>query len=183
MTPKQAVKFAKKHMLTGRIKKVNMKNEWKTAWRAFLTTKEAIDIQKKAADSVASKSWYYCEKYKMKNCKAFCWFFDVVTQNGSLKGIPAPTSADLYPVALKQDGGKNYSIWERYEPELLGKILFVWIYKRVARNRWAADVISRKGTLAHGTGIVHGKRLDKLNNLYNEADKKVRLRLIPGATQ
>ena len=87
MSAKSAVRFAKKKMLNGS----RMKNDWSMAWRHFLTSPECITIQKKAADSVASKAWAYCEKNNLKSAKAFCWFFDIVTQNGSLKGIEMPT--------------------------------------------------------------------------------------------
>jgi hypothetical protein len=59
---------------------------------------------------------------------------------------------------------KNRELWQRHEISLVndeeGIILFNWMCLRVTRNQWAADVISRKGTIAHRVGYVHGRKYD-----------------------
>ena len=170
MTNRQAIRFAKKHMLSGK----SVKHTWKMAWKQFLTSPETIEIQKKGADSVASKAWFYCNKHKMISAKSFCFFFDVVTQNGSLKNVPKPTSDEGYIDAIDRDAGINKTDWLRSSPDYETKILFIWITRRVTRNKWAADVISRKGTIAHGIGTVHQKK-NIIAEAYVSTENQVKL--------
>ena len=158
MTAKQGIKYAKKYMLKGWSKK-KLDRDWQRAWSNFLKDERVIAQQKIAADSIASKAWYYCENHDMKSKRAFCWFFDVVTQNGSLKSVPKP-DAFKYSENLSYDGGKNKETWKAVTVDVEGKVLFNWICNRVTRNKWAADVISRKGTIAHMVGEVHGHDYD-----------------------
>lgn len=171
MTGKQAVSFAKSLMLDGTAVKYN----WRSAWERFLTSPALIEIQRQACDSVASKAWYYCEKFDMKTERAFCWFFDIVTQNGSLNGIPKPElylAQVHYPGSIEREGGINKYNWQQEGvKDDEAKILFRWTLQRVVRNKWADDVISRKGTIAHCYGKVHGTLFDLRDRLLNTTDK------------
>ena len=62
-------------------------------------------------------------------------------------------------------GQYNRKLWEASSPNHEAKILFIWTCQRVSRNKWADDVISRKGTIAHGAGYVHGKKYDLIKAL------------------
>jgi len=126
---------------------IRMKPEWTNAWRHLLTSSMGREQQLIAADSVAMKAWNYAELYNMKSLKSFCWFFDIVTQNGSLKGIHKPDTDidDTYKMYLNADGGINKKKWQGIASKE-AKTLFIWTCLRVARNKWASDVISRKGT-------------------------------------
>jgi len=158
MSPRKAKAYAKKHMLTGSIfNKKYVDSNWARQWQLFLTQDEVIEVQREACASVASKAFKYCEDHGMMSAKSFCWFFDIVTQNGSLKGVRKPINLSQYSEYLVDDGGKNFNIWKQHNPSDETKILFIWTCKRVVRNQWASDVIARKGTIAHGTGVVHGQ--------------------------
>lgn len=109
--------------------------------------------------------------------RLFCWFFDLLTQNGGLKAITyqnvedfisrfsvlfaADTvcnwlSARTTDEAGFRDSHKNAEDWR-------GKVakdqlsLFILSYQRalVARTQFRADTLNRKGTIALGFGNVH----------------------------
>jgi hypothetical protein len=112
----------------------------------------------------------------------FCWFFDLLTQNGGLKTITyanvedfinrygalfaadnvcnwlaARTSAD----AGFRDSHKNAEAWRgKVTKEQL--TLFILSYQRalVARTEYRADTLNRKGTIALGFGNVHMEAQD-----------------------
>ena len=161
MSNKKGVKFAKKKMLNRK----NLKSEWKFSWKAFMTLPEVIDIQKAAADSVASKAMKYCVQHEMKTLKSFCFFFDIVTQNGSLKGIPKPTQHDVTSLS---ESGINRSQWILLLHDKESTILWRWAKKRAVHNKWRNDVLMRKGTIAFGHGTVHGKYFDFREEFKND---------------
>ncbi|MFQ3666048.1 MAG: hypothetical protein SNJ79_08490 [Sphingomonadaceae bacterium] len=107
--------------------------------------------------------------------RLFCWFFDVTTQNGSMKGL---TVRDVETFkAAQADPVKTVCEWLRHAPRTLAgardaplnadlwetlaeadrRQLLVMSYLRAARAnpRWAVDVMNRKGTIAAGRGWVH----------------------------
>lgn len=189
MSPKAAVKYARKHMLNGQL----LKPEWAAAWKNFLTSNVIKDIQLTAAGSIAAKAYQDAVSHNMRSLRAFCWFFDVYVQNGSLKGVNKPelSVAQKMNVLFKSMTGQivepapvvmPFPVRDEYERNVIdnniswdnrtlwlenslagdeeGIILFNWIIKRVVKNAWEADVISRKGTIAHKIGYVHGKLWD-----------------------
>ena len=160
MPPKQAVRYASVKMLDDK----KLKRQWDAAWREFMFSSRVQELQLEAAEELANKAWAYCEQHDMKSIKAFCWFFDIVVQNGSLKGAEKPLFLESYPEEILADAkGFNLEVWRKIETDKETKTLFIWTCDRVTRNKWASDVIARKGTIAHGTGYVHG-------NLYNLDD-------------
>jgi hypothetical protein len=187
MRPDDSLAFARKHMLiNGRVK-----DEWKRCWKRFLGTFDLREAQRIASMNLAEKAWQSCMGSGLRSLRAFCWFFDIYVQNGSLKGINAPELTfkdkiastwrgmigmtekpspevpmpypvrDIYELNVIKDGGVNAALWTQNPlSDDEGIILFNWTINRVVRNRWAADVISRKGTIAHKMGMVHGKMYD-----------------------
>lgn len=150
MKSKAAVRFAKSkmHTLGG------FKIKWAMSWAHFLVAPEVINLQKRAADSVASIAWDYCNEHNMESLKSFCWFFDIVTQNGSLNRVPKPTTENF----IKYFNDNNNGRWSTSDfKSEESKILFIWTCKRARMNRWRNDVLSRKCTIAAGRGSVHGK--------------------------
>ena len=112
----------------------------------------------------------------------FCWFFDLLTQNGSLNGVtPAMVKSFIddgrkgravdricdwlqarpTTQAGSRDSGKNAELWRTGVPDSR-VTLFVASFLRslAAKPKWQADVMNRKGTVAVGVGMVHGKKFD-----------------------
>lgn len=171
MTSKEAVIFSQRmqtRTFSFKSRKFiySMKSNWTSSWNSFLTDQRIIEIQKNASSSLASKAWSYLEKYNLPKDKLhFCFCFDVVVQNGGFNGFEYPGWNDKSESEYKKfldDPDllelKNQKIWK--SSQIIGdvnKALFIWISKRVTRNKWAKDVISRKGTIAHFHGFVHGQ--------------------------
>lgn len=162
MTDAQGIKFAVDEMHLGH----GLKLAWKEAWSQFLLKPEVIDIQTKACYSVLRTARQLAKDWDMDSKVAIIWFFDVITQNGSLKGIQRPTydlneaSRIMSLVDLKCRG-----VWQSiYLPEVPKDqiILFIASHRRASKSRkeYINDVFSRKGTIALGKGVVHGDKFD-----------------------
>lgn len=133
---------------------------WESSWRAFLLDERTVKLQKIAAREVAEKAWRYCQQWSLPTERAFCFFFDVVTQNGSMKGMKPPSTIESFKASIQEDGGINKSYWYELNPTDEQLILWQSIRDRVVRNRWASDVLARKGTIIFGIGKVHGKLIN-----------------------
>lgn len=110
--------------------------------------------------------------------RLFCWFFDIVTQNGSLEGLTpakvrafiaasAPGKADdvicNFMAAIPgtsghaRDAQKNAALWrDRTDAETLPILCMTYLRSLTADRRWQHVVINRKGTIAMGRGWVNG---------------------------
>ena len=155
MPPKQGVEYARKHMLNGKV----LKPEWRDAWIKFMLLAEVKEIQMDAASSIASIAFQDAIHSGLRSKRAFCWFFDVYVQNGSLKGIQKPQmpitekvtrwfqgitgekgiQADVpmpYPVFAEYEknilaeGGVNTELWLKETKDEEAIILFNWIILR-----------------------------------------------------
>jgi hypothetical protein len=107
--------------------------------------------------------------------RLFHWFFDVTTQNGSLKGLSpnhvavfAAGQADAVKTVARymrgapkslagmKDAPLNAALWEG-EADPQNRQLLQLSYLRAIRAnpKWVIDVLNRKGTIATGRGWVH----------------------------
>lgn len=124
--------------------------------------------------------------------REFCWFFDIITQNGGLEGLwvndvrafTARHSAQrvddvicneilnfpVYPTLRghKDDAKENVALWRNnIPPDYLD--LFVLSYLRTLKSKrqyWIV-VMNRKGTIAFTRGYVNGS-LENFSQLRNE---------------
>ena len=138
------------------------------------------------ADKVAERAYRSAEEWASAmtggkpDKRLFCWFFDVLTQNGGMKGITIAdvggfirgmgtdrtddVICDWLAARGQEDAGfrdsrRNSGLWRDKVPaERLA--LFVASYLRAMKSRtqYRADVLNRKATLAVGTGWVHGEQ-------------------------
>jgi len=145
--------------------------------RQNVKIREAAAAAEKHADA-----WASARGGAARTLQELAWFFDVVTQNGSMKGITfaevqafkqaaGPGRADDLvcdwlestngSFAGKEDCHKNAALWrDRVSGAALD--LFVLSYLRSQKSvlKWRGDVLNRKGTLAAKTGWVHKTRFD-----------------------
>ena len=107
----------------------------------------------------------------------FCWFFDVITQNGGMKNVRATdvknfiqasgankaddVICDWLAARTQDDAGykdsrKNAQLWRNSVPDDR-LLLFAASYLRSQKSNlaWRADTLNRKATIALGTGWVH----------------------------
>lgn len=110
----------------------------------------------------------------------FCWFFDLLVQNGGLKGL---TIADLdrfrastrdplgqvcdwlasRPAAMAgyRDARRNAALWRGgRDPREVALLLLSYLRCLKSTPEWQADVLNRKGSVARRIGWVHGERQD-----------------------
>ncbi len=161
--PTEGVAFARAHMLSG----AKVRKEWATAWSAFLVRPEVVAIQKAGCDGVAKSAANMSSAWGMNSQKAFCYFFDVATQNGSMKGVTPPrashTACESYlsmaPISIAAKAIWSSALKTAMDADM---VLFQAGYLRakLANPKYFGDVFSRKGTIALGRGIVHGKTWD-----------------------
>jgi len=146
--------------------KTVLKEEWKVAWKKFMTLPEVIELQKLACQEVLKKALDLRAAWGMESDRALQWFFDIITQNGSLKGVtkPAYDLAAARKVIMKVNPVCRKE-WEKIDlahPDRKENvILLIASDKRaqLSNSRWYDDVLSRKGTIALGVGVVHGSKV------------------------
>ena len=160
-----ALKFCRANMLSG----TAVKPEWKKAWEQFLTRPEVVALQIENCKGVEASAEKLMKSYGFDSLRAFCWFFDIVTHNGSMKEVPRanPDRAEAERVigALMErsiggkDTAKNRTLWR----EMLSSVndeqvsLLIMSHQRalLSRTEYYSDVVNRKGSIAMGKGWVH----------------------------
>lgn len=117
-----------------------------------------------------------------RTLQGLAWFFDIVTQNSSMKDLSfadvvafkaaaGPDRADdlvcdwlaatTDVFAGKKDCHKNALLWrDAASGEALDLLVLGYLRSQKSILRWRGDVLNRKGTLAVRTGWVHGKKFD-----------------------
>jgi hypothetical protein len=114
--------------------------------------------------------------------RLFCWFFDVVTQNGGLEGLTPQKVAEFIKVNkpdkvddlicdfLKDKNGtsghvndahKNAGLWRNNATgDKLDILCMTYLRSKTANPIWQHVVINRKGTIAMGKGWVNSGKFD-----------------------
>jgi hypothetical protein len=158
----------------------------KAELKAFTHGEAFVSQQIAAAHKVAEHAWSNASTWNAEagrgevSLQEFCWFFDLMTQNGGLKGI-SPNAVNEFITAAGlsraddlvcdwlearteadhgfKDSLKNAQLWRDAVPEA-NLMLFVASYLRSQKSNlsWRADTLNRKGTIALGTGWVHGEK-------------------------
>ncbi len=169
MDSTMAKKFAAVHMNNVKgifNKKYSLKSEWAVAWKKFLSLPEVIQIQKNACEALDINAKSLCSHWGLKSTMAYCWMFDILTQNGSLLDLqkPAAAKSEISHLISKADSA-NKKEWNKINLDLLSEeqvVLFIASYLRASKSRsqYIQDVFSRKGTIALGIGYVHGGKFD-----------------------
>ena len=154
LSKSESIQFAEKNILRG----INeFKPGWKEAFKKFLSTDEVLELQKVAALEIARKAQSYCNEYKFDSIRAFCFFFDVVVQNGSMLNIKPSSIMDARARLCINFSEYTQDGWNSLKPSNESIVLANLIFVRARKNKWRKDVLSRKLTIAFGSGTVHGK--------------------------
>jgi len=154
VTPKEAIALSLK-MQDG----TKLKPEWEKAWKAFLSTDGMVKIQQDFCRERWNKALELCARWNLKSIRAKCWFFDLVVQNGSLKGVELePTPARSLSLA-DPDNAKLWSTMDLNTEQLMllkassdRALLSTEAYRR--------DVFQRKAIIATDKGWLHGAYYD-----------------------
>lgn len=142
---------------------------------------QQIDASGKVADTAYNLAKGWADRDPMfgeVSRPLFCWFFDVVTQNGGLKGLTITElnrfrASTSDPVALVcdwlasqpaavagfRDARKNAQLWQGSgDPREAALLLLSYLRCLKSAPAWQVDVLNRKGTIARRTGWVHGEK-------------------------
>ncbi len=153
-----ALGYCRSHMLVGK----SLRPQWRAAWERFLVLPAMIECQTMSAGSIADHAARMSTDWGFSSMQAFCFMFDIVTQHGSMKNIQKPVANRTlaFSYASKADI-KNRSVWTPLVNDAMAEqlILFQAGYMRARKSnpKYFEDVFSRKGTIALGRGVVHGR--------------------------
>lgn len=112
--------------------------------------------------------------------RLFCWFFDLVTQNGGLEGLTPRRVADFIELNTPskaddlicdflaavtgsnghaKDARNNAALWRnKATGEKLELLCMSYLRSKTAKPEWRHVVINRKGTIAMGEGYVNSTK-------------------------
>ncbi len=167
---------------------INLRPVPKAELRAFMGTPEMRAEQDKKIDSVAktahagATAWATGMGAGAPSKRLFCWFFDLVTQNGGLERLTpakvkafiaanAPDKADDvicdFLAAIKgtsghaKDARANAALWRNSAAgEKLPLLCMSYLRSMTSNPLWRHVVINRKGTIAMGKGHVNSTKWD-----------------------
>lgn len=173
MRPHDAVYLAKTYMLNG----TKVKNEWKLAWENFLLSPGCKDIQIEAAREIGSHAVRITKSWGLKSLRAYCFMFDIVTQNGSIKiAKPKADYEKAKWIIESYASNENRRLFNKIKLDDEKCILLIASYQRaeISNAKWKMDVFSRKSAIAMGEGIVHGEKFyfEELFNRVKNGDLK-----------
>jgi len=150
---------------------------------ALMNTPHMRAQQDGEIDLVAQRSFERANKWATSAGHAaptkrlFCWFFDIVTQNGGLEGLTPKTVSDFIKLNSPDrvddlicdflnntrgssghviDAHKNAALWRNNAPgEKLDILCMSYLRSKTANPRWQHVVLNRKGSIAMGKGWVN----------------------------
>jgi len=163
-----------------------LKAKPKAELRTLMGTPAMRAQQRARIDAVAQKAFDRASEWATGSGKAgpskrlFCWFFDLTTQNGGLKGLTPQRVAEFvtmnqpdrvddlicdYLVGLKgtaghiKDAHNNSGLWRNpSDPEKLEILVMSYLRSEAVLPQWRHVVLNRKGTIALGTGWVNSEK-------------------------
>jgi hypothetical protein len=151
LPPNQGVAAAVSEMMLDNILTPN----WLGIWKDVMTTRTMNQIN--AATPIGIAAMNLMRTWGLTN-PAYYWFFDVLVQDGSLRGVTASDQPVVWNLATSE----NLAIWENMSFTPQQNILLRASYDRacLAKAAYRVDIFNRKATVAAGVGNVHGKYFD-----------------------
>jgi len=125
---------------------------WRQNFRRLGGTPEYIAIQRDAAEEVFNRALAACREFRLVSERAVAVMFDIMTQNG---GIPIECASNI-----KTRLGELPATPEGSPHEVAVLEVVAVERAKFSRPEFQDDVRSRKLSLAHGTGTVHGDFFD-----------------------
>lgn len=156
---------------------------------AFMCSEPMVAQQMAASARVArsaerlATAWAASRGSAPHSKRDFCWFFDLVTQNGGLKGLtitdvkafvaaqggPANALTEIcdWLAAMPQahagfkDCWRNAQLWRgAVDPAWRDLFILAYLRARKARTEYAGVVMNRKGTIALAQGWVNAEMMN-----------------------
>lgn len=169
MNGKDAVHWATTTCLYGKDFKT-VKGPWARAFQKWLVLPEMILIQRAGIKGIGNKAEELARTDLLSaSLRAFCFAFDVITQNGSMKGVKLQRpDVDQALKHVDNDGGTSRDVWRKAilsdsrNDEQIALFNTAVARAKLARPEYVQDVIYRKGGIALGT-VFFRKQLFKFN--------------------
>jgi hypothetical protein len=142
--------------------------------------REMLNKVRKIADDAFAQAGRWDGKPDAPTGRSFCWFFDLVTQNGGLKGLDrddvaafiAGHGTDRADDAIcawlanrptssghDRDCRRNAEAWrDKTGKATLDLLVMSFLRAQLAKEQWRHVVLNRKGTIAMGFGWVNGEQ-------------------------
>lgn len=137
------------HSIQGTNHKVS--EPWRGLFKTLGRQKEFQDIQVASAKAKFEKAKQLCTTFQVRSERAVAQMFDIVVQNGSINNT------------VKSQILQDYQGITATEPLKIEVARMRIIAQRRAATvnpKFRADVLSRKLTIANGSGIVHGSQFN-----------------------
>jgi hypothetical protein len=167
---KEAVQWCLDHYIqTGN---TNVDPAAKACWQAFLTQPEAVAAQvQMATNGALARAKALAAKFcptATESTRVLAFFFDLVTQSGGMENqrgkvdpLPAGQTPDVSDVLTYTAANHQTvaSLWTGASAaDDLAKLLLYYAYRRslLSNAQYVWDALSRRGSIACRTGIVHG---------------------------
>ena len=117
------------------------------AWRVPLKALASAmqHIQEAAMEPVMARAVSYCEEFELRSVRALAFFFDICTQNGSIKQEQIDLAKEQFTEDMSEQEKMQIILEERLKK---------------CNPRWMSDVRARKECIINGSGSVHGKNRD-----------------------
>lgn len=155
MDPETACDYVRKTWLTG--PGGTPRKEWALAWYAFMASPKMIEIQKKAAQQKADAAMNLCNEWGFVSPRAFCFFFDMIVQDGGLKGVQkAKPDLNVCKKLMTMGEAHNQKLWDTVAIDKEMNVLFQAAYARAQSTNYVVDAFARRGSIALGLGYVRG---------------------------
>ena len=158
----QAVTWAKDVML-----KIDgsVRDEWKIAWKEFLTNSAIINLQKVACGKYFHQAKCLAGRYgfKYEDKRAMAFFYDVSVQCWNMRDIEnVDPHKEQATNILQMNSSENMVTWCNTElTEDQQKLVILAHYRsKKCLPEWRNDFFIRKATIAIGQGIVHKQKYD-----------------------
>lgn len=129
-----------------------------------------------------AETWATASPGRTPSKRLFCWFFDLVTQNGGLEGLTPRGVADFIAINTPnkaddvicdflagkkgtsghvKDAVRNAVLWrDEATGERLELLCMSYLRSKTAVLKWQHVVLNRKGAIAMGGGWVNSGRFD-----------------------
>jgi hypothetical protein len=148
---------------------------------AMRAQQDAAIRQVAARAEKMADDWAAARNQGPRTAQDLAWFFDIVTQNGSLKNLDFADVAAFKQAAGQgkaddlvcnwlaattskyagyQDCHKNAALWRNVSGSALDLLVLGYLRSQKSVLQWRGDVLNRKGTLAVKKGWVHKTQFD-----------------------
>lgn len=119
----------------------HVKDTCKTRLKLLCNTKEFQAIQDEAVEPYMQRAVAMCRQFGLFTDRAFCLFFDIAVQNGSVRNVGI--------VRFES----NFTDMQKLH-QIVGAVV------AQSNNRWQDDVMARKSCILRSYGVVHGAHIN-----------------------